>query len=77
MDIKRWIARRLGYGGIEWPRAAILDMPIRIVELFDLANVTHITTDKYPGGVQVLPGEIGCNGVHRLILEVETPVIPR
>ena len=70
-SLKRRIARWLGYGGVEWPRSAIIDFPIKHVtsseyrKLVEQGNI--ITVFHYPGGIQVLPEEVGCDGKNRLL----------
>ena len=68
MNIRRAIARWLGYGGIEWPKSAIVDMPIRFISTMGWSDANIMPVCCYPGGIQVIPGEIGCDGSHRLIL---------
>ena len=70
MNIKRKIARWLGYGGIEWPKSAIVDLPIKFIDhsYRPLMGSNVMRVHCYPGGVQILPGEIGCDGKNRLLL---------
>ena len=71
MNIKRKIARWLGYGGIEWPKSGITDMPIMFVPRGFHCDANVMQTCCYPGGVQVLHGEFGCDGRHRLLLRTK------
>lgn len=67
MNIRRAIARWLGYGGIEWPKSAIVDLPIKIVDTWPYPDTNIVQVCCYPGGVQVLPNEFGYNAENRLL----------
>ena len=71
MSIRRKIARWLGYGGIEWPRSGIVDMRIKFVDDPMRENADILRVMNYPGGIQVLPREFGCDGRYRLLLRGE------
>jgi len=67
--LKRRIARWLGYGGVEWPRSGIEDMPIVQPPVEIALLVIKVPVCCYPGGVQVLPGELGHTGFQRVLLQ--------
>jgi hypothetical protein len=71
VGIRRAIARWFGYGGIEWPHSLISDMPIKIVRRKPGPNYVFLPIDRYPGGVHILPGEIGCDPNYRYLLANE------
>ena len=69
MNIRKRIAKFLGYGGYEWPHNGIVDMPIRVIPQVDyFPDANFISVMCYSGGVQVLPGEVGFRDGYRILL---------
>lgn len=68
MNLRRTIARWLGYGGIERKRNT-LNFPIRLVGPEFERSAGFVSTAMYPADVDVLVNEIGCDGKNRIVVE--------
>ena len=70
MKLRQRLARWLGYGEIEWGHSIVEDLPIRIVSSGFTSEMPpgFVSITRYPGGVNVLPGELGTDGHYRVLL---------
>lgn len=72
-NLKRRIARWLGYGGIEYPPSPFKDLPIKLItprellEMRDNADVVYIECYGV-SDLQLVKNEVGTDGKYRLVL---------